>query len=453
MAERVHRLVEAMRRLARREAIPALRRTVEKSRPEDIANAVSHLTPAEQRLVFSQVEDAETAAAVLVQLDESDFRRLCRDIDFEYLIAILDEMEVDDEADVIALLPEEIQARVLAAIEAQDKAHVEDILTWPEDSAGGIMQPLAFRCHEDTTCRDAINRLHEQTDDLEMVFYLYVENDGGQLVGVTSLRALLTHPPSTSLSDFMTTEVITVPPETDQEDVARLVSHYDMLAIPVVDPARRLLGIVTIDDVIDVIQEEAAEDMLLMAGVADEDQQTGGSIWAAAKQRALWLFVTLGGGIAMAGIIGSFESDLATLPVLAGFIPVMMGMGGNVGIQAATIGVRNIATGHATMTGARAMLWREARVGLLMGIAFALVLGIYAYITAPTGQEAAFATAIAISILATVTAAASFGMLVPVTLERVGVDPAVATGPFVTTGIDIVAILIYFGTCQALLGL
>jgi magnesium transporter len=453
MAERVQTLVEAMRRLARRGAISSLRRTVDKSRPEDIADAVSHLTPAEQRLVFSQVEDAETAAAVLVELDESDFLRLVADIDFEYLIAILDHMEVDDEADVIALLPEDIKARVLLAIETQDKAHIEEILAWPEDSAGGIMQPLAFRCHEDTTCREAINALHEQTDDLEMVFYLYVDNSNGQLVGVTSLRALLTHPPSTALSKFMTTEVITVTPETDQEDVARLVSRYDMLAIPVVDQARRLLGIVTIDDVVDVIKEEAAEDMLLMAGVADEEQQLGGSIWAAARQRALWLFLTLAGGIAMAGIIGVYEADLASLPVLAGFIPVMMGMGGNVGIQAATIGVRNIATGHASMTGARSMLWREARIGLLMGLAFAVLLGIYAYFTAPTGQEVVFATAISLSILATVTVAASFGMLVPITLERVGVDPAVATGPFVTTGIDIVAILIYFSTSKALLGL
>ncbi len=453
MAERVQKLVEAIRRLARREAIAALRRTVEKSRPEDIADAVSHLTPAEQRLVFSQVEDAETAAAVLVQLDEADFIRLVRDIEFEYLVAILDHMEVDDEADIIAILPEEIRERVLGAIEVEDKEHVEEILAWPEDSAGGIMQPLAFCSQEDTTCRDAINALHEQTDVLEMVFYLYVENASGQLVGVTSLRALLTHPPSTPISEFMTTEVITVPPETDQEDVARIVSRYDMLAIPVVDESRRLLGIVTIDDVVDVIKEEAAEDMLLMAGVADQEQQTGGSIFAAAHQRALWLFVTLAGGIAMAGIISSFEAELGALPVLAGFIPVMMGMGGNVGIQAATIGVRNIATGHATVTGAPTMLWREARVGLIMGIAFALVLGAYAFLTAPPGQQLHFAIAIASSILTTVVAAASFGMLVPVSLQRVGVDPAVATGPFVTTGIDIVAILIYFGTCKALLGL
>jgi len=454
MAERVRKLVEAMRRLARKGSVSALHRTVEKSRPEDIADAVSHLAPAEQRLVFSQVDDPETAAAVLVQLDEADFKRLVQDIDFTYLVAVLDHMEVDDEADVIALLPEEIRERVLTAIETQDKEHVEEILAWPEDSAGGIMQPLAFRSHESTTCRDAINALHEQTDDLEMVFYLYVDNDNDQLVGVTSLRALLTHPPSTPLSEFMTTEVITVHPETDQEDVARLVSRYDMLAIPVVDEGRRLLGIVTIDDVVDVIKEEAAEDMLLMAGVGDEDQQIGGSVFTAAKQRALWLFVTLFGGMAMAGIIGGFESPMDTkkFAMLAVFIPVMMGMGGNVGIQAATIAVRNIATGHATVTGAPTMIFREVRIGLLMGITFAILLGAYAYLTTQS-DPLLFGTAIALSILSTVVAAASFGLLVPVTLHRFGIDPAVATGPFVTTGIDIVAIFIYFFTCKAMLGL
>ena len=270
MAQRVHNLVEAMRRLARRGAVASLKRTVEKSRAEDIAAAISHLAPHEQRLVIAQVDDDETAANVLVQLEDADFKLLAADFEFERLVHLLNLMEVDDEADIIQLLPDNIRERVLEAIHHKDKEHVEEILAYPEDSAGGIMQPLVFVTHEDTTCRDAINHLHESAADLEMIFYLYIENDVGQLVGVTSLRALLTHAPSTVLSDFMITEVITVSPETDQEEVARFVSRYDLLAVPVVDEGRRLLGIVTIDDVVDVIQDEALEDMLLMAGVADE---------------------------------------------------------------------------------------------------------------------------------------------------------------------------------------
>jgi magnesium transporter len=449
MAEHVQALVTAMRRLARRGTVPALRRTVNKSRAEDIAYAMGHLAPAEQRLVFEQVDSAETAAEVLSQLDEAELRRVIDPLPLDRLVSILDHMEVDDEADIIQLLPENKREQVLGAIKGADKEYVEEILTWPEDSAGGIMQPLAFRALSTTTCRDAINALHEQAGELEMVFYLYVENETGQLVGVTSLRGLLTNPPSATLSELMTTEVITVPPDTDQEEVARIVSRYDLLAIPVVDGGRRLLGIVTIDDVVDVIHEEAVEDMLLMAGVKDEGEQVTGSVVRAAQQRAIWLFVTLFGGIAMAEVIGFFKGPMQEMPVLAGFIPVMMGMGGNVGIQAATIAVRNIATGRAMVAGAPAMIYREARVGLLMGLAFAVVLGAYGWLKG--GPH--LGLAIALSILCTVVAAASFGMLVPVTLERIGVDPAVATGPFVTTGIDVVAILIYFGTCVAILGL
>ena len=449
MATRVHNLVEAMRRLARRGAVASLKRTVEKSRPEDIAEAIGHLAPHESKLVFSQIEDEDTASTVLVQLEDADFNLLVADIDFDRLVGLMNRMEVDDEADLIQLLPDDIREKVLAAIHHKDKEHVEELLTYPEDSAGGIMQPSVFVTHEDTTCRDAINRLHDAAGDLEMIFYLYVENDAGQLVGVASLRALLTNPPSTKLNEFMITEVITVDPETDQEDVARIVSRYDMLAVPVVDEGRRLLGIVTIDDVVDVIHDEAMEDMLLMAGMHEEVDPTGGSIFRAARQRATWLFLTLFGGIAMAEVIGLFEAPMQQLPVLAGFIPVMMGMGGNVGVQAATIAVQNIATGHANVSGPLRMAFHEMRVGLVMGIGFALVLGAYTWYTG--GPE--LAQAVSTSIVVTVTVAASFGMMVPFTFHRLGVDPAIATGPFVTTGIDVVAILIYFATCKTMLGL
>ncbi len=438
-----------MRRLARRGAVSSLKRTVDKSRPEDIAEAIGHLAPHEQKLVFCQVTENEIAANVLVQLDDTDFQLIVTEIPFERLISLLNLMEVDDEADIIQLLPDDIREAALEAIAQTDKEHVEDLLTYPEDSAGGIMQPQVFTCHEGASCREAINQLHESADDLEMIFYLYVENDAAQLVGVTSLRALLTHPPSTLISEFMITEVITVSPETDQEDVARIVSRYDMLAVPVVDDARRLLGIVTIDDVIDVIQDEAMEDMLLMAGGVDELDTTGGSVFKAARQRAAWLFITLVGGIAMAEVIGAFEEPMHQMPILAGFIPVMMGMGGNVGVQAATIAVQKIASGHATMAGPLRMAWHEMRVGMIMGVAFAIILGLYCLLTA----DATLAAAVSLSIIMTVSAAASFGMMVPFTFHRFGIDPAIATGPLVTTGIDVVAIIIYLTICMSMLGL
>jgi magnesium transporter len=240
-----------------------------------------------------------------------------------------------------------------------------------------------------------------------------------------------------------------VPPETDQEEVARIVSRYDLLAIPVVDPGRRMLGIITIDDIVDVIKEEAAEDMMLMAGVGDDLTPHTQSVFSSFKQRLTWLMITLLGGIGMAELIGVFEESLQAQAVLAGFIPVMLGTGGNVGTQAATIAVRNIATGHVGSFGTLPMLFREARVGTLLGASFALILGGYALIR---WMEPRLGLAIASALIIIVICAATLGMLVPITLNRLGIDPAVATGPFVTTIIDLIAILIYFSICGLILG-
>jgi magnesium transporter len=449
--------VEILRRLARRGVGSALQRALVQSRPEAIAAAISHLAPDEQRLVMLHIDSDELAAGVLAAVDESDLLHLVRDLPFERLVRLLNAMDVDDEADVIDRLPEELRETVLHAIQDDDKELVEDILAWPQDSAGGIMQPIAFRLHEVLSCRDAISELHRQHEKLETVFYIYVENDAGHLVGVVSLRSLLTHSPSSLLKEIMSADLISVAPQTDQEEVARLVSRYDLLALPVVDESRCMLGIVTIDDVVDVLMEEAHEDMMLMAGVADELEPESVSTFKAARQRFIWLIVTLIGGIVMAEMIGNFETVLKQQAVLAGFIPVMLGMGGNVGIQAATVAVRNIATGNVRQGGLFPTLWRETRVGFLLGIAFAITLGGYAHLKhlsgAPGWEHAMLASSIALAIILTVVAAAALGTLVPMTLNRLNVDPAIATGPFVTTGIDVIAIAIYFTTSITLLGL
>ena len=450
MSETYQGPVDAIRRLARRGAASSLRRALGKSRAEDIAVAMRQLAPAEQRLVVGMIDDDQVLADVLTRAEDQEIAGLARHIGFERLVRALDQMEVDDEADVIARLPEEVRAQVLGAIEQSDKEHVEDILAWPEDSAGGIMQPLAFRLRQDVTCREAVHALHEQQEDLEMVFYIYVEDEQGQLVGVTSLRGLLTHPPSTPLSELITADVISVTPDTDQEEVARIVSRYGLLAVPVIDSSRRLLGIVTIDDVVDVIREEAAEDMMLMAGVGDELEAHSTSTFRSARQRLPWLLVTMAGGMVMAEVIGSFETMLSREAIVAGFIPVMMGMGGNVGIQAATLAVRNIAVGAIDAKGAVSTVLREARVGLLLGITFSILLGIF---SAVRHQRPMLGVAIGGAVLVELIVATSVGAAIPLIMRRLGADPAIATGPFVTTCIDFVAINIYFLSCYFILGL
>lgn len=449
MAE-VQQRVEAIRRLARKGVASPLARAIEKARAEDVAAAMHHLVPAQVRMVFGAIRDENMAAEVLCRVDPPEFEILLQELSFERLVELLNLMEVDDEADLLARLPEDLRLRAMKAIHGEDKEIVEEILAWPEDSAGGIMQPLAFRLNENLTCRDAITALHEQHEELEVVFYLYVENDQGQLVGVTSLRNLLTHRPSTPLKEIMESEVITVAPTTDQEEVARIVSRYGLLAIPVVDEGRRLLGIVTIDDVVDVIKEEAAEDMMLMAGVGDDLDAHAGGVWRSTRQRLPWLFVTMAGGMIMSEIFGRFQASMAEAAVLAAFVPVMIGMGGNVGVQAATITVRNLAIGRVDPSGTFGLLFRELRIGMLIGLAFALVIGSFA---ALRNQDPRIGLAIGISGVVQLAVAAGVGTLVPLLMRRLGLDPAVATGPFVTTGIDLIGISLFFLTSGLLLGL
>ena len=438
--------IDIIRRLARRSNNPALVRTLQKSRPEDIASAFTLLPLASKKTIWDGIQNDEKAAEVLACMDNQDLLALLEHIGVARISMLLSLIEVDDATDIISELPSELQKSILSIMEEADRTQVEDLLAFPENSAGGLMHLDVLRCSSENTCRDAINEL-QNTQNVEMAFYLYIENPSQNLVGVISLRALLTHPPSTKLSDIMITDLITVLPETHQEDVAKLVSRYDLLALPVVDHFNRLLGIITVDDVIDVIHETANKNMMLMAGMAEEQDPLNRHVFKAFQQRFTWLLITLFGGIGMAEMIGIFETSLESNAALAGFIPVILGTGGNVGTQAATIAVRNIATGHLGTGGGMALLFREARVGGLLGLSFALVLGGYVYITgAPM-----LAIAIASSITVTVITAAILGMLVPLTLNKINIDPAAATGPFVTTGIDLVAILIYFSTCRIIL--
>ena len=438
--------IDIIRRLARRSNNPALGRTLQKSRAEDIASAFTLLPLASKKTIWDGIQDDDKAAEVLAYMDNQDLLALLDHIGVARISMLLSLIEVDDATDIISELPTDLQKKILSVMEEDDRTQVEDLLAFPEDSAGGLMHLDVLRCSSQNTCRDAINEL-QNTQNVEMAFYLYIENASQHLVGVISLRALLTHPPSTKLSDIMITDLITVHPETHQEDVAKLVSRYDLLALPVVDHFNRLLGIITVDDVIDVIHETANKNMMLMAGMTEEQDPLNRHVFKAFQQRFTWLLITLFGGIGMAEMIGLFEKSLESNAALAGFIPVILGTGGNVGTQAATIAVRNIATGHLGTGGSMALLFREARVGGLLGLSFALVLGGYVYVTG----EPRLAIAIASSITVTFITAAILGMLVPLSLNKINIDPAAATGPFVTTGIDLVAILIYFSTCRIIL--
>lgn len=438
--------VDAIRRLTRRGATTALTKVVAKSRPEDLAAAMLHLPPSEQRLLFNQIRDDALAASVLSSVEESDFQLLTKDLNVDRLAALFLNMEPDDQIDAIERLDEDRKAAVLTRIKGEEREQVEELLGYAPDTAGGIMSPLAFRLQEECSCREAIAAVQE-AEDREQIYYVYVENEAEQLTGVVSLRNLLTHSPSTQLSELMVRDVISVNPQTDQEEVARIAGRYSLLAVPVVDEQRHLLGIVTVDDVIDVIREEAAEDMLLMAGVSDEAAEATPSRGQALLQRIPWLLVTLVGGLGISEIIRYFDPLLSRDLVLAGFIPIVMGMEGNVGIQSATLTVRNIATGRLDNAVWPSILG-EITTGLSMGIFFGILIGGYCLIRY---QNPHIAASVALAVIAGMSTAAFVGSAVPLTMRRFGIDPAIATGPFVTTAMDGVGITIYLGVAMLLL--
>ena len=440
--------IDMIRRLARKQS-RSLHRVLDKTRPQDIAETITYAAPPEQRFVWDSIKDNdEKSAEVLACIPENVLKDFLHMVEFEQLVRLFHLMEVDDEADILDALPEDIQEQVLLALQDDDRTQLESILSYAPDSAGGLMHVDVVRINENQTCKDAIRLLQNQ-ENVEMAFYLYVETDTAQLTGVLSLRHLLLHPPSTVLKTIMITDLVTVSPSTSQEDVAAIVQLYYIIALPVVDEHHYLLGIITVDDVMDVILEMHENQMMRMAGVNEEHNPHERNVFRAFQQRLTWLLITLLGGIGMAELIGVFEATLSAKAALASFIPVMLGTGGNVGTQAATIAVRNLALDKSFVFSTMTMLFRELKVGALLGLSFGVILGGYAAIR----FEPVLGLAIAMATLSTVVCAALLGMMVPVTLNRMDIDPAVATGPFVTSAIDLIAILIYFSTCVVVLGL
>ncbi len=440
-------LLDTVRRLIRRGAYPHLSKLLNKIHPADIAHLFRYLDLKEQRILFNLIEDAEISAYVLSELDHATGAQLLEQIDKETITEVLQEMHYDDAVDIIRNLPEELAEEILNIMQDEDSSEIEQLLSYEEDTAGGIMSTEIFSLNEEMTVKEAIEAL-QQAQDVEMVFYLYVTNEYGHLVGVLSLRQLLTVPPHTPLKNIMTRDVIRVSTDTDQEEVAQLVARYNILAIPVVDESNMLMGIVTVDDVIDVLREEATEDFFKMAGASEEELLYGFKSLKIARLRLPWLVTNLFGGVITGYLMWLFKATLEQIIALVSFVPVITGMGGNVGGQSATIVVRGFATGRIDMSTLRQVFFRELRVGAIMGAVCGVVVGLVALVW---HHNPYLGLVVGLAMVTAMTVAASMGVLAPTFFKRLGVDPAIASSPFVQTANDITGILIYFGTATMFL--
>jgi magnesium transporter len=452
MADRSSTIV----RLLRRNATRNLSKILESMRTEDIAAVFRRVVAGRWKQLFELVQPLERRAELLSELDPEIQEPFLQQFANAELAQLMRAMSSDDAADLLHLLPEERASAIMAMVKPDDDlSEAVELMRYDPETAGGIMVPLNFAVPAAMTVGEAILELQSQSEQLEMVFYLYVVNDHGHLVGVCSLRDLVTTPPEIQLADIMESNVIRVATDTDQEEVARVVARYNLLAVPVVDETNHLVGIVTVDDIIDVIREEATEDMLKMAGVAEDfDVSERKAVWSSARARIPWLGAAFLGGLGGIFIISSFQAAIETIAVLAAFLPITVGMGGNVGTQSATIVVRGLALGRIEVGRLWAVVRRESLVGIACGVVYGLALGLIVLVFFGSQQSPVrLALSVGCSITAAMGIAATVGGTMPLIFQRLNIDPAVATGPFVTTSVDILGILAYFIIATLLLGL
>ncbi len=442
-------LIESIKRLLRRGATSHLIKIVNKTHAADLSIVFRSLSLSHQRELFDIIEDTEQKGILFTELDEDAFLDLIEGVELDHLVEILEQMPTDDVADLIGRLPDKMSDTILEKMKMEGSEEVEDLLRYKDDSAGGIMVPDFIALTEDTTAKKAIESLQNEHLDVEMPFYLYVVDQYGKLVGVSSLRQLVVVPSESTLRDFMTTDVFSVQTDMDQEEVAKIVARYDILAVPVVDDTNKLVGIVTVDDVIDIFRREATEDILKMAGAGEEFVETK-SVLKSTRIRLPWLFASCLGGIVAFLIIGHFEGSISKLGYLAAFIPVIMGMGGNIGTQSSTIVVRGLATGRLQLRDIWSVVSKELAIGLILGLVYGIIIGMAAQFRYSRG---ALAVSVGVALICSMSVAALVGSLVPMVFARFNIDPAVASGPFVTTAIDIISVFFYFQIATTLLGL
>ncbi len=407
--------------------------------PADIAEIINHL-PFEKGLYLFNLLDNETAGDVLTEVDENIREKFLEVLDTQQITKIVDELETDDATDIIADLPKDVANKVLENIDKEDSEDVKELLKYAEDTAGGIMSSDFVFVYEDQTINDAIDKVRENAEEFEHIHHVYVLSRDEKLIGYVLLKSLLIYSRHSSIKDAIEEDLIYVYPEIDQEEVARIMERYDLVAIPVVDKEMRMLGRITIDDIVDVIHEEATEDIQKMAGVTD-DEEASDSILTISKSRLPWLFVSLFGELISAMILSHFHASLEQFIIASFFIPIIMALGGSSGNQAAIITVRAISTGHFWPSQTLKKLLKEFGVANINAVALGTVLLLASMLFFDTNLK--FAFLLSVTLLIVLNFATIIGAAIPIFLNKVKIDPAIATGPFVATMNDIFGLLIY----------
>src|SRR6187455_1380394 len=442
---RIDLVLDSVKRLVRLGATANLLNLLQKQHPADLAQIFSELQERDRQAAFSLLADrnGRLAMEAVSELGPENGARLLATRPAEEIAKLAQDIPSDDAAALIDHLPEELSAAVLHLMRRKESASVENLLEYEERTAGRIMNPNVFALSEDMTVGEAITEI-QTSRDVEMVFYLYVVDERRHLVGVVSLRRLLLVSPETPLKRIMTADLISARVDMDQEEVARQVAAYNLLAIPVVDEENKLVGIITVDDVIDVIKDEATEDIYRLAGVSgDERAFTPAS--ESLRKRLPWLGVNLATAAIAAIVVYQFTRAggvLDTLPLLAALMPIVAGMGGNAGTQTLTVVVRGIALGELTWSNSRKALVKETLVGIGNGVALGICAALVVW---ATRGNPVLGMVLGMAMIINMFVAAAAGTLVPLGLRAVNIDPALASSVFITTMTDVFGFFSFLG--------
>ena len=457
LTSELRRLEDYILSLADDEAWDHVSAAFERCHPADIATVIGHSPQENQRRLFDLIDD-DIKPDVLAELESMAGAEVVQSLSNAELSEIVEDMAPDDAADVLSDLPGERSQQVLALMEKEDSEDLRALMEYPEDTAGGIMTTDVVAMKQSQTVAEALEAI-AYFDTTEPLYYAHIVDDAHRLIGYVNIWELLRERNrQRPLMELVHPDVVSVHVDADQEDVARTMSKYDSSAVPVVDRSGRLVGRVTADDVIDVIEEEASEDIFRLAG-SDDMELDSASPLRSCMARLPWLFVTLVGGFLTSTILRRFVGHISgDVLILAAFVPSVLAMGGNAGIQASTLVVRRIAVGDSPGRNIWVLLGREMLVGALMGLVCGTFIGFWArYLIGQSATDAAafspayLALVVAIALFSAMMFAAVFGAFVPMVLARTKIDPAIASGPFVTIMNDIVALLIYFGITVLLL--
>ncbi len=436
--DQIDQTLEAIRGALDRNALDEAIALIENLRAPDQAEVFHELEPADQATLLPRL-NPDDSADILEELEDEDAAEIAEHLDADTLSRIVDEMEPDEAADLLGDLPKAQADQVLARLE--DPEEVRPLLIHPDETAGGRMTSDLLVLRRRMTAQEAIDALRRWAPVEDLSYYLFVVDRDNVLRGVVSLRQLITSDPGTPLASIMDPDVISVLAGTDQEEAARLMARYSLLALPVVDEAGRLLGMITHDDLVEVIEEEATEDIYRLGGVLDQEHAAG-PVRASVRRRLPWLYLNLGTAFLAAWVISQFKGTIERVAILAAFQAIVAGQGGNAGTQALTVMVRSLALGEVELRDMWRALLKEVTVGLINGCAVGLAVGIIA--TLLQGKPA-LGLIIGMAMVGNMIAAGFAGALVPVILKRLKIDPALASGVIVTTVTDVTGFALFLG--------